>query len=104
MTTLRDDGYLETDDPVVQACFLNRFVQHQEHGWASMRLTCVYFTTRPSMCRIPASTVAEVTGYRTGNSYDNTAFILINHLTMSAKRAYQLVPWLRKHTQAPDAS
>lgn len=47
---------------------------------------------------IPAATVAEVTGHSAGTAYDNPCFILINHVTMSEQRAYQLVPWLRPHT------
>ncbi len=102
MTTLRDDGFLETDDQVVKACFGGRLAKYKRVGrWRQEVLRYLDLATLQAI-RISASTVAEVTGHTTGNAYDNTAFIIINHLTMTAKRAYQLVPWLRKHTQGEE--
>lgn len=69
MTKLRPDGYLETDDAVVAACFLGHIVDGQDcHG----QLDTIEFdepfliawgmgqSARSETLLIPAATVAEV--------------------------------------------
>ena len=79
MTKLRDDGYLETDDPVVAACFIEKVVDvcfekdsdemsSPEVYWEPLKLYavakhCVYisdFDKGSYPILIPAKTVAEV--------------------------------------------
>ena len=110
MTKLLDSGELRTSDPIVASCFLNRYVSSPRYVGDTVLLAVNALQVELQYAGeqsgwflypilVPAATVAKVTSYRTGNTYDNTAFIIINHLTMTESRFYRLVSWLRKHTQ-----
>ena len=80
MTTLRDDGYLETDDPVVAKCCIG------EEVYAGMGGARSYL--------IPAATVAEVALDDDGETATNAAGVIGLYQTNGP----ELFDWLRKHT------
>ena len=98
MTRLRDDGYLETDDPVVTACFLNRKVrQCLRKGF--IKLLGVYSefwdacgVMTPYPLLIPAATVAEV--WEAGDVFVNQ---VLGAIGMYEHPTYTLGDWLRAH-------
>lgn len=64
MTTLRDDGYLETDDPVVAACFLGRTI-HLPSGAQVVTAVNARRVATPTCAveypvLVPASAVSQV--------------------------------------------
>lgn len=93
-TTLRDDGYLEINDPIVAACFLDKTVYFVA---ADSMTTDVLEWIGPTwfhgtVCeathiRIPAATVAEVVQ---GGMFARLAILIGQSLQ-------GLVDWLDKH-------
>lgn len=118
MTTLRDDGYLETDDPVVAACFLGKavigldgaeqvqFTLRQITRYAGIDQTAM--TKRATAylypIRIPAATVAEVANPKTPSGYIVYLILLWKSQgTGSATHSKDpLSDWLRTHTEPTD--
>ncbi len=106
MTKLRDDGCLETDDPVVAACFLGRrgvIVRTEGGSRMPARLDSVaadqtysHGIPSPYPIRIPAATVAEV---ECGNSGIEPHWLLLCHSVDVTGSQRTLIQWLRKHTQ-----
>ena len=107
MTTLRDDGYLETDDPVVAACFMGRDIcgmscnsdRQEAYDIETFYLRSVDTSGGCSVngiycypLLIPASTVAEVWGLI------SAAFLLLCGIESIA-----MFNWIRKHTEDTDA-
>ena len=101
MTTLRDDGDLETDDAVVKACFLGHPVRRFRGGkWINDILGRIEIHHLPIL--IPASVVAEVCGYP-GNPDEvlsDTAYKVRRiFLTAINQSPGAMTAWLRTHTQ-----
>lgn len=97
MTTLRDDGYLETDDPVVAACFIGRQIYRGYHetlksvtetGVGSIDRAWNY-TSCAYPILIPAKTVAEV--------YDGRVAIMLRVLLNLTER--EMRRWLAPHAK-----
>ena len=97
MTKLRDDGFLETSDPVVKACFLEKGVYIQDNG--PFTLKDVNAEVYPIL--IPARTVAEVCGFQVaGNGmhfFEGQDETLNTLLVWFGKPRPELYLWLRKH-------
>ena len=111
MTTLRDDGYLSTDDPVVAACFLGRDVKSEaltvpdgtyrrapNGEWWGITLDGVYSDFAIWMCGpysypilIPAATVAEV-------ALPDVNYRLYQLITYSVPEQ-RLDNWIHQHTE-----
>ncbi len=99
MTTLRDDGLLETDDPVVAACFLGQRIDSgyvlcviRNNGWGSWSGEEQAREAGPYPILIPAKTVAEV--------WDDD--LRVGSVLCEYGEDYgrmNLTDWLRTHTQ-----
>ena len=104
---LRDDGYLETDDPVVAACFLGKEAKFimwdtREPSSELYRINAIMpngWNNHGWPIRIPAATVAEVCEYSDGHVVGYW-FELILHARMGGQI---LADWLRTHTEDTDA-
>ena len=105
MTTLRDDGYLETDDPVVAACFLGKTVRITTlGGWTESKMwrinrryvDLVACENASYPIRIPASTVAEVECHNIGTE---AHWLMLCHSVDPTGSQRTLIAWLRQHTQ-----
>ena len=104
MTRLNDDGYLETDDPVVAACFLGQegLIEGLDDFLDSVGTLTIGFcdsegneSTTDYPIRIPAATVAEV--------WDKASSIVIGVLyRVSVDSHVDLLEWLRTHTEDTD--
>lgn len=111
MTKLRDDGYLETDVPVVAACFFGRQIEDgytlcvvRADGWDSWseKEQSRYGSGYPIL--IPAATVAETLEFK---SYHDTGWGIFQpqiaeHLLLEIKATTTmtgLVAWLRQHME-----
>ncbi len=109
MTTLRDDGYLETDDPVVAAGFLEYDVKipdtpldfEIEHvGWNHIILRYGGEAGRYDYpILVPASRVAEV---ECGNSGIEPHWLMLCHSVDVTGSQHTLIQWLRQHTQGEE--
>ncbi len=111
MTTLRDDGYLETDDPVVMGCFWRKKVRgaiaihvelHHSDEFVLADMRDLGWTKGVGdgngnwwdyPIRIPAATVAEVYG----QGMQSVPVGPIEAVLFQATDG--LRPWLRKHTE-----
>lgn len=108
MTTLRDDGMMETDDPVVAACFLGCHV-HDAGGSGAHDILHqiskdVFFFDEFSCgtILIPAATVAEVCGFNRVTSADLTNAYFHIAIVLAGRGVNgdsALWDWLRTHTQ-----
>lgn len=106
MTTLRDDGYLETDDPVVAACFLEFDSGIIDPGICEQTIDAVCWNAWMNCSGdrydypilIPAATVAKVTGfsglYAFTNRHEAHTLCAAGRLNRGA-----LHRWLRTHTE-----
>ena len=98
MTKLRDDGYLETDDPVVAACFLGyeaktgySLTTVRSDGWDSWSEAeqARYGSAYP--IRIPAETFKSV--WRSDDAIREFLYQRIR------ARSIDVLDWFRTHTQ-----
>lgn len=111
MTKLRDDGYLETDDPVVAACFIGKET-HSDHmlGHIGQQIMWLFELCAPAKSQvlgeddcwylypilIPAKTVAEVATDEEGD--ESNAAVVIGLYQDPIDNLY-LADWLRKHAK-----
>ncbi len=108
MTTLRDDGYLETDDPVVAVCFLGK--EAKFIMWDTREVSSELYRINAIMPNgwnnhgwpllVPAATVAEVCRLTKVGEFEvwqhqSKAWTLVANGVDSGK----LASWLRKHTE-----
>ena len=88
MTRLLDTGYLETDEAVVQACFLGKQVKRWRAGrWVNDILGSIHI--RHSLMRVSAHTVAEVWNAKPADIRYGTLLMVCGPTKMH--------DWLRKH-------
>lgn len=105
MTKLRDDGYLETDDPVVAACFLGKtvFSERKEQCFELEEVSKAQpygHFIKPVIAYpilIPARTVAEV--YDSGDTFTHA---VLGSIGMYEHPTMTLDDWLRTHTEATE--
>jgi len=110
MTKLRDDGYLETDDPVVSACFLGQTMgDWGELVSVGLRLWCDRMVGQDESHEYPilisASVVAEVVGFRldTSEHITNSAFVIELFITGEVSNGIPVLwDWLSQHTGGSD--
>jgi len=106
MTSLRDDGYLETDCPVVAACFLRREVLMRRLGTQLQHETELAAVSDDGVQNwkgaehcypilIPAATVAEVCGFRDSMIGNTTHGILCLFTQPADEAKSQIMAWLR---------
>lgn len=108
MTRLRDDGYLETDDPVVASCFLEQAVCQGSPSAYTYLLSAVSADTWSEMewgypILIPAATVAEVIKERSESPvfWDVLMWAVMDTEARESEEApdmNSLYRWLRTHT------
>ena len=108
MTTLLDTGYLETDDPVVAACFLEKMVWVEDPDGEQVE-RCLFTLSRCEVCsdydypypiRIPASTVAEVWGDQPGLRLRHGVILAALDESSHDDDIHEtLLHWIDQHTQ-----
>ena len=101
MTTLRDDGYLETDDPPVVACFLDKWgVIVTSEGGSRMTVELDGVTTDQTYSHgIPSSYPIRVSAALVAEVWDDDLRIgpvLEGYGNFSVSN---LGDWKRKHTE-----
>lgn len=106
MTKLRNDGYLETDDPVVAACFLRKNIEadnvHHIPGAGYLNevhstAVVVGWTRCLYPILIPAQTVAEMCYDDDGVSETREFSIVAMYLDYPNP---ELDDWISEHTEA----
>ena len=105
MTKLRDDGYLETDDAVVAACFLGRnarfiFFDTKEISdglYAVLTIRQDGWNNHDYPIFIPAKTVAEVCDKQAVNPVP--LVVLVTATGGRSDAPMKLFAWLRTHTK-----
>ena len=108
MTKLRDDGFMETDDPVVAACFLDKefpdgsmVVGLDIEGVQWFDENTQTFSNHAFPILIPAKTVAEVIADAVHGSL--TWFVIVATIPVAdgtmAGGDWVLKTWTRTHTK-----
>jgi len=106
VTKLRDNGFLETDDPVVAACFLGqnaRFIffdtkEISQGLYGVLTIRSDGWNNHDYPILIPASVVAEAVNLNGPISPPTFAAKVVEFATRVGLP--ELYPWLRKHTKA----
>lgn len=108
MTTLRDDGYLETDSPVMAACFIGKsgIMLSTPLSWVIRTLEGVFNRGVSTggvwfdyPIRVPADVVAEVVEIDSNEpNYERFVITLAVYTMGDEAQSVFFSDWLRKHT------